>query len=108
MAARLAGKDPGQCLLLPIVRALVEVERRAPFGLHHVAGAVDRHGDVEAREVDLVVLALVDVPGHQHPALAFARRAEENAWARDVAVAGLEIGPLQLPGHRPSHPSCWT
>ena len=58
----------------------------------------------EGYEVDRALRALIDMPGDQHPALAFRRSAQEHARAGDIAVAGLEIGSLQFPSHDTTSP----
>lgn len=72
--------------------SIVEVERHPPTSVGHDARGVDRKGDIESFDRQVLELAFVDVPPDDRSALSLGRGAEEDAGARRLAVAGLEIG----------------
>src|SRR6516225_6146704 len=101
MPAGLTREDLGQRIALLLNGAIVDVEGALPLGLEHVARGVNGKDGVQPVETDVAEVALVDVPGNKQGAVAPCRRAEKDAGASRVAIAGLKVGAVQFPlaGH---------
>src|SRR5689334_18361569 len=108
MAARLTAENPRQSFALRLGCAFVEIERRLPLDLGHVARTMDGKGRVEAVERDLAEAALVNMPRYQDGAFAFGGRTQENAWASGLAIAGFKVRAFKTPrlGHGCYPPLC--
>src|SRR5262249_9099321 len=91
----------GQRIALLLSGALVKVEGGLPLGLEHVARGVNGKDGVQPVETGIAEVTLVDVPGNKQGAVAPRGRAEKDAGASRVAIAGFKIGAVQFPlaGH---------
>src|SRR5262249_17494662 len=92
-----SGEDLLQCGKLGRSCTVVDIQRREPLHLLHVARGIGSERDVEVIQIELVVVASLDVPGIKHRAVTATRRTHKNTRAEDFAAARLEIGAFQVP-----------
>src|SRR5208337_1886052 len=94
-----ARENPLQGGSLPVIAAVVQIERDLPLAILHVAWGVSDQRRVQAVENGVAMTALVHVPADDDLALGFRRRGEKDAGTRDFAVARLNVRAFDAPGH---------
>ena len=100
-----AGEDALQCVPLPIVGVLVEIEDVAPRRTWLVVVVAHRDRDLAAPERHVLDSAVLDRPGEHAEALAergapAGHAVDPPARANRVAVAGFEVTARDPPAHR--------
>jgi len=78
---------------------VIELQRHLPAAIGHPLRRAHRHHGVQARQVHAVLAAAGDMPRQQHVAIVVGRGSQPHAVATDIAVAHLEIVPLNRKGH---------
>jgi hypothetical protein len=78
----------------------VNVHSRGPVTLSHYSRRIGYHHEAQAIERDTVEASLFDVEGEANVTMALSRdggSAPDNAGAKHLAIAVLEVVPLQVP-----------
>src|SRR5262249_16319291 len=99
--AQLAAEDRPQLLYLLVARALVDEHPEAPASLGHHLRRVRDDRELDTADVRALDLALANVED-ERDAPVVVRRAvveREGARAHELAVARLEVAPVDVPGH---------
>src|SRR5262249_33625689 len=104
VAAPRAEEDPLERGVLPVVRAVVDVEEHAPGRARLVVRVAEREHHAESVEPDAVRLAVLDQPGEDAETdsvrrTAAAHAVDPAAGTDCVAIARLEVGPADVPAH---------
>src|SRR5207248_7354850 len=99
-AAELASPDVQERLMLLGRRLVVHVDDRLPVALEDVAGDVNQGREGEARDIQAVHRASIDVPGQHTVTRPIVRVLADPARAEDVAGTDLQQSTIQLVRHR--------
>src|SRR6266516_5279119 len=99
VATRTAGEDGAQGFGLRGGGAVVQVQGHLPAAVGHPLRRVNGHHRVEPGEVHAVLAAIGHVPRQQDVAVVLGGGPEPDAVAADVAVAHLEVVPLDREIH---------
>src|SRR4051794_18474793 len=97
----LTGEYPAELLKLLVARVVVDEHPHAPVALGHHLRRVGDQGDLAARQVDSVRLAVTNIEDERHAAVVVRGPVVEREVARahQLARARLCIAALQAPGH---------
>src|SRR4051795_528180 len=97
----LTGEYPAELLKLLVARVVVDEHPHAPVALGHHLRRVGDQGDLAARQVDSVRLAVTNIEDERHAAVVVRGPVVEREVARahQLARARLRVAALQAPGH---------
>src|SRR5205823_9457502 len=94
--------DAAQLVRLLLRSLVVDDQAYSPVPIHHLGGRVGHDGDAVAADVHPVDLTAVNVISEDHGATILRPgrgKARNRAETFKVAVAVLEVGPLNVPAH---------